>query len=101
MKSKKILSLLIILCFMFLGISFVDAKTYTSYNRGDKITVNVNDTTKVSFYVVEDSDNTSTVVKAVTENFVNENTYTYAEASSLIVSFRSSPSFSCKVNNNS
>lgn len=88
---KKIKNLFVVMLLtLTIGVIGVDAKTYTSYKRGDKISVNVNETTTIDFYVVEDSDSNSTIVNAITQNFINENTYNYEEAKNLITSTEAS-----------
>ncbi|MBQ7136708.1 MAG: hypothetical protein IJO43_01870 [Bacilli bacterium] len=73
---KKINYLLLAVLLLVVGLVNVEAKTYTSYKEGDKITVNVNDTTKLDFYVIEDSVATNGQVSAIYAN-VFENKYTY------------------------
>ena len=72
-KFKKIsLSLLFILV-LLLGAYDVSAKSvYTSYKAGDKITVNVNENTKLDFYVIEDSNSGSDKVTAIYEKVMGE-----------------------------
>lgn len=68
MKKVFIYSLLTLVAFV--GINNVDAKTYTSYNKGDRITVNVNNSTQAEFYVLSDSNNQ---VTAILQDVLNEN----------------------------
>ena len=66
MKKRKILFLGLLAIMLFCGIGKVDAKTtYTAYKAGDKITVNVSDSTKLDFYVIADSDASSSTVEAI------------------------------------
>ena len=53
-KVKNILFYSLFSLFLILGVTTVEAKSYTSYNTGDKITVKVNDNTNLDFYVMED-----------------------------------------------
>lgn len=59
---KKILLYGLCSLSLALGLSTVDAKTYTSYNTGDKITVSVNDTKQLNFYVIEDDSDSLTAI---------------------------------------
>lgn len=68
MKKRKILiSSLISLVFM--GFTNVEALTYTTYKIGDEITVNLNDTLKEQFYVIE---NNNEAVKAIYKEALGE-----------------------------
>lgn len=71
---KKILNY--ILCaFVFIGVMPITAHakaTYTAYKAGDKITVNVNDTTQKVFYVLEESNTTSNTVTAIYEDVLGD-----------------------------
>lgn len=64
--KKNVLKLGVFITALSMGAFNVSAKAiYTSYEVGDKITVNVNDSIKVDFYVVSDSDADSSVVEAI------------------------------------
>lgn len=71
---KKILNY--ILCaFVFIGVMPITTHakaTYTAYKAGDKITVNVNDTTQKVFYVLEESNTTSNTVTAIYEEVLGD-----------------------------
>jgi len=54
-KLKNTLFYPILFLILFIGFSSVGAISYTEYKAGDKITVNVNDSTKLDFYVIQDS----------------------------------------------
>lgn len=62
MKKKNILGYCLVAVLVFMGIVNVEAKTYTTYQVGDEITVNVNDSTQSKFLVIEDKNDT---VKAI------------------------------------
>lgn len=64
---KRILKYSLFALVFMIGFSNVSAKTYTSYKEGDKITVNVNGTSKVDFYVVSDSDSSKNKVEAISK----------------------------------
>lgn len=58
---------------LILGVNTINADTnYSSYNAGDKITVNVNASEKQEFYVIEASDSSSDKVVAVTASVIGE-----------------------------
>lgn len=67
-KLKLFLACLISVSFMC-GIGNIKAKTYNTYKKGDKITVNVNNSTKLNFYVMEDNNDK---VVAIYENVLGE-----------------------------
>ena len=82
---RKMRNLILTFLLMFVGVVSASAKTiYTAYEAGDEIEVNVSDTDKIKFYVVEDSSSDSDTVTAITYNFVDQNKYTFAEAESLL-----------------
>lgn len=80
---KKIKYLLLIILILFAGVINVNAEGYVGYKVGDKITVNVNDTTKLDFYVIEDSNESNDKVMAIYANTF-ENAYTYEAANEYI-----------------
>lgn len=85
MKKRNILFLGLLAITLFIGLGNAKARTiYTSYDSGDKITVNVNNSTKVDFFVVSDSDSSNTKVLALTYDFVNNNKYNYSGAQTLL-----------------
>lgn len=69
---KKYLFSILAFMMFFCGLVVVDAKTYTAYEVGDKVSINVNDTEKKDFYVISESDETSTTVTAVYEDVLGE-----------------------------
>ena len=69
---KKYLFSILAFMMFFCGLVVVDAKTYTAYEVGDKISVNVNETEKKDFYVISESDESSTTVTAVYESVLGE-----------------------------
>lgn len=83
-KIKNIIFYSLFSIALILGVTNVEAKSYTSYNAGDKITVKVNDNTNLDFYVMEDSDDENNTVKGLSYNFVDDNIYTFAEAETKI-----------------
>lgn len=62
MKLKKILAYSLVAMFMLLGVTNVEAESYTKYKAGDEITVNLNDTLQAKFYVIEDNDDSVTAI---------------------------------------
>ncbi len=87
-KLKLFLVFLMTAAFMC-GIGNIKAKTYNTYNRGNKITINLNDSTKLDFYVIEDSDKDNNKVIALAKSFTDNNTYTFDEASALLLTKKS------------
>ena len=87
-KLKLFLVFLMTAAFMW-GIGNIKAKTYNTYNRGNKITINLNDSTKLDFYVIEDSDKDNNKVIALAKSFTDNNTYTFDEASALLLTKKS------------
>lgn len=69
MKKRNILMCGLISLALFMGFTNVEAKTYTTYNVGDEITVNLNDTLKEKFLVIE---NNSDSVKAIYKGALGE-----------------------------
>ena len=69
-KIKNIIFYSLFSIALILGVTNVEAKSYTSYNAGDKITVKVNDNTNLDFYVMEDSDDK---VKAIYKGTLGTN----------------------------
>ena len=58
---------------LIFGVNNVQAKEkYSSYNKGDKITVNVNDNDKLDFYVIENSGSDSDKVTAIYESTLGD-----------------------------
>lgn len=80
MKKSKIIYGLITLA-LFMGILNVEAKSYTAYKAGDKITVNVSESKQLNFYVISDSDGEN--VTAIYEGFLGEKTEFKAVTNSL------------------
>jgi len=70
---KRLNYLLLAILLLSVGLITVDAKTYTSYKKGDKITVNVNDSTKLDFYVIEDS--STEAVTAIYDGVLGDDFY--------------------------
>lgn len=70
---KKFNYLLIVILLLFVGMVNVDAKTYTSYKRGDKISVNINEESKLDFYVIENSN--EEFVTAIYEGVLGDDFY--------------------------
>lgn len=67
---KKIKNLFVVMLLtLTIGVIDVDAKTYTTYKVGDEITVNLNDTLKEKFLVIE---NNSDSVKAIYKGALGE-----------------------------
>lgn len=69
MKKRNILMCGLISFALFMGFTSVEAKTYTTYNVGDEITVNLNDKLKEKFLVIE---NNSDSVKAIYKGTLGE-----------------------------
>lgn len=69
MKKRNILMCGLISLALFMGFTNVEAKTYTTYNVGDEITVNLNDKLKEKFLVIE---NNSDSVKAIYKGALGE-----------------------------
>lgn len=68
-NMKKIIFVSLFSLVLILGVNSVQAKEqYSSYNKGDKITVNVNDSDKLDFYVIENSGSDSDKVTAIYES---------------------------------
>ena len=91
MKKRNILKLGVFVVALFVGVFNASARTiYTSYEAGDKITVNVNDSTKLDFYVVEDSSSESSTVEAIMDGTSYPTKTTYANLNSTLSSYTSS-----------
>lgn len=72
-NMKKIIFVGLFSLSLILGVNTINADTnYSSYNAGDKITVNVNASEKQEFYVIEASDSSSDKVVAVTASVMGE-----------------------------
>lgn len=72
-NMKKIIFVGLFSLSLILGVNTINADTnYSSYNAGDKITVNVNASEKQEFYVIEASDSSSDKVVAVTASVIGE-----------------------------
>ncbi len=71
-----------------LGLSKVEAKTYTTYKKGDLITVNVNAEEKEEFYVIQDSSSEEQNVLALLKGESYPNKYTYEEATRKVEEYR-------------
>ncbi|MEG1506783.1 MAG: hypothetical protein RR478_04745 [Bacilli bacterium] len=69
-KTKNVIISLIFTIAFFIGINGIKATTYASYKVGDLITINVNDTEKVEFYVIAESNDTSKEVTAITKSLL-------------------------------
>lgn len=69
MKRKKFLLFNLIIITAIIRITSVKAISYTTYNIGDEITVNLNDSLKENFYVIEDNNDS---VKAIYKGFLGE-----------------------------
>ena len=68
-NMKKIIFVSLFSLILMFGVNSVQAKEqYSSYNKGDKITVNVNDNDKLDFYVIENSGSDSDKVTAIYKN---------------------------------
>lgn len=72
-NMKKIIFVSLFSLVLILGVNSVQAKEqYSSYNKGDKITVNVNDSDKLDFYVIENSGSDSDKVTAIYESTLGD-----------------------------
>lgn len=72
-NMKKIIFVSLFSLVLILGVNSVQAKEqYSSYNKGDKITVNVNDSDKLDFYVIENSGSDTDKVTAVYESTLGD-----------------------------
>ncbi|MEG1150051.1 MAG: hypothetical protein RSE17_02040, partial [Bacilli bacterium] len=67
-KIKNIIISMVLVATFFIGTNGIFAKTYTAYNVGDLITVNVNDTEKLEFYVISESKSNASDVTAIAKN---------------------------------
>ncbi|MEG1288386.1 MAG: hypothetical protein RSD29_03455, partial [Bacilli bacterium] len=67
-KIKHIIISIVFVATFFIGTNGIFAKTYTAYNVGDLITVNVNDTEKLEFYVISESKSNTSDVTAIAKN---------------------------------
>jgi len=83
---KKIVGLLLVFV-LSINIFPVYALTYTKYEIGDKINVQVNDSTTLEFYVIEDSDSSNDSVKAIYVDTL-ENKYNFTNAKNSINSLK-------------
>lgn len=82
MKKKNILFFMFLFITLFGTVGNYKAKTiYTTYNKGDKITVNVNDNTQLNFYVIESSNNQN--VTAIYDGVLGEKFYFAPTTSSI------------------
>lgn len=72
-NMKKIIFVSLFSLILIFGVNSVQAKEkYSSYNKGDKITVNVNDSDKLDFYVIENSGSDSDKVTAIYESTLGD-----------------------------
>ncbi len=72
-NMKKIIFVSLFSLILMFGVNSVQAKEqYSSYNKGDKITVNVNDSDKLDFYVIENSGSDSDKVTAIYESTLGD-----------------------------
>ena len=72
-NMKKIIFVSLFSLILMFGVNSVQAKEqYSSYNKGDKITVNVNDSDKLDFYVIENSGSESDKVTAIYESTLGD-----------------------------
>ena len=72
-NMKKIIFVSLFSLILIFGVNNVQAKEkYSSYNKGDKITVNVNDNDKLDFYVIENSGSDSDKVTAIYESTLGD-----------------------------
>lgn len=72
-NMKKMIFVSLFSLVLILGVNSVQAKEqYSSYNKGDKITVNVNDNDKLDFYVIENSGSDTDKVTAIYESTLGD-----------------------------
>lgn len=72
-NMKKIIFVSLFSLILIFGVNSVQAKEkYSSYDKGDKITVNVNDNDKLDFYVIENSGSDSDKVTAIYESTLGD-----------------------------
>lgn len=82
---KNISFLMIGIIAIILNISKVNAKTYKTFNEGEKITINVSSNNKLKFYVMKDNGDS---IKAILENTITDK-YNYSQATEKTKSLKS------------
>lgn len=91
-KLNNILKSLVLLICIFIGVNGVSAKSsieYTEYKKGDVISVRLNDTETMDFYVLSASDENSNTVNAISENTIGDK-MNYADAQKHLITLKES-----------